>query len=60
MLIRDTTEPCIADTAEIVVTADTADTALKADTADTVEAILQQSTPEPPSWYRFLITQLPS
>ena len=39
---------------------DTADTALKADTADTVEAILEQSRPEPPRRYHFRITQLPS
>ena len=45
MVAHDTTEPCIADTANMV---DTADTALKADTADTVEAIPKQSTSAPP------------
>ena len=33
-----------------------ADTALKADTADTVEAVPQQSTPDPPRWYHFIMT----
>ena len=33
-----------------------ADTALKADTIDTFEAVPQQSTPDPPRWYHFIMT----